>query len=219
LAEAECDKVWLFQWFLQIAGRIQKVLGKDYMKIALRYMGSYLSSRTGQKPSALETVDDLRCYGLRVIDKIEDPQNAVLYGILEADRSYRASLKRGEDGFNKVAGLILDASLVGKEPLKISDIYDAAQKYFEYLKCIRVDVPTSYQKVDSDTINVIVSNCMYKDCCRTVHAEKLFRDDGTPFCWVLKMNGSGIFKLSEKRLDYRLLEFDTPNCRGILLKL
>jgi len=55
-------------------------------------------------------------------------------------------LKRGEDGFNKVVELVLDASLVGKEPLKISDIYDAAQKYFEYLASIRIEVSTSYQK-------------------------------------------------------------------------
>jgi hypothetical protein len=218
LVEVELDKVWLFQWFLQIAGKIQKILGKNYMRIALRHMGNYLDSRTGTRPSALETVDSFRGYGLQVIDEIEDPWNAVLYGLLEADRDYRASMKRGEDGFDKVVELVLDASLVGKEPLKISDIYGAAQKYFEYLKSIRVDVPTSYQKVDSDTLNLTVSNCMYKDCCRTVHAENLFRDDGTPFCWVLKMNCSGISKLSEKRIDYRLLEFDTPDCKGVLFK-
>nr|MDO8081380.1 hypothetical protein [Candidatus Freyarchaeota archaeon] len=53
---------------------------------------------------------------------------------------------------------------------------------------------------------------MYKDYYRTVQAEKLFRDDGTPFCWVLRMNCLGVSKLSEKRVDYRLLEFDTPDC-------
>lgn len=54
-------------------------------------------------------------------------------------------MKRGEDEFiNKVVELVLDKSLVGKEPLKISDIYDTAQKYFEYLASIRVEVSTSY---------------------------------------------------------------------------
>ncbi|WXG42290.1 MAG: hypothetical protein WED07_16245 [Candidatus Freyarchaeum deiterrae] len=219
MVEVEVDKVWLFQWFLQIAGRIQKILGKNYMRIALRHMGNYLYSRTGKRPSTLETVDSFRDYGLQVIDKIEDPWNAVLYGFLEADRDYRASMRSGEDGFNKVVELVLDASLVGKECLKISDIYDATQKCFEYLNSIRVDVHSSYQKVDSETLNLTVSNCLYKDCCRTVQAEELFRDDGTPLCWILKMNCSGISRLSEKRTDYRLLEFDMPDCRGILLKL
>jgi len=219
LVEVEVDKVWLFQWFLQIAGRIQKILGRDYMRLALRHMGNYVGSRTSKRPFAIETVDSFRCYALEVIDEIEDPWNAVLYGFLEADRNYRASMKRDESGFNKVVELVLDASLVGKEPLKISDFYDAAQKCFECLKSIRVDVPTSYQKVDSETLNLMVGNCLYKGCCRTVQGEELLQDDGTPFCWVLKMNCSGISRLSEKLTNYRLLEFDLPDCRGILLKL
>ncbi len=219
MGEVERDKVWLFQWFLQIAGRIQKVLGKDYMKIALHHMGNYLSSRDGENPPSLKTVDNFRGYGLQSVEKIEDPWNSVLYGLLEADRDYKASLKRGESGFNKVAQLILEASLVGKEPMKVSDIHEAAQKYFDFLKSIRVDVPISYQEVDSETINVVVSDCMYKECCRTVQAESLFRDDGNPFCWVMKINCSGIFKLSDESVEYRLLEFDAPDCKGILFKL
>ncbi|MGQ9723022.1 MAG: hypothetical protein ACUVXA_17065 [Candidatus Jordarchaeum sp.] len=219
MEEVGLDKVWLFQWFLQIAGRIQKILGKDYMRIALYHMGNYISGRIGEKRPALDSVDKFRGYGLQRIGQIEDPWNSVLYGLLEADEDYKASLKRGESGFNKMAQLILEASIVGKEPIEIPSIYEAAQKYFDFLKSIKLDVPTSYQEIDADTINVVVSDCLYKDCCRTVQAENLFRDDGTPFCWVLKINCTGIFKLSRNSVEYRLLEFDAPNCRGIIFKL
>ncbi|MFB0562702.1 MAG: hypothetical protein ACETWM_15985 [Candidatus Lokiarchaeia archaeon] len=218
MSELEYDKVWLFQWFLQIVGRIQKILGKDYMKIALQHMGNYLSSRTGEKAPNFESVDKFRDYGLQIMGKIEDPWNAVLYGLLEGDRDYRASLKRGESGFNKVAELVLDASLVGKEPFEVSEILEAAQKFLEYLMSIRLDVPTSYQQIDSDALYAVVSNCIYKECCRTVQAGRLLRGDGTPFCWVLKMNCSGILKLSGVSVDYRLIDFDSPACRGLILK-
>jgi hypothetical protein len=219
LEEVGLDKVWLFQWFLQIAGRIQKILGKDYMKIALYHMGNYISSRTGENPPYPKSIDNFRGYGLERIGQIEDPWNSILYGLLEADKDYGSSLKRGESGFNNVAQLVLEASLVGKEPLEISGVYEAAQKYYDYLKTIRVYVPISYQEVDAETLNVVVSDCLYKECCRTVQAENLFRDDGNPFCWVLKINCSGILRLSGESVEYRLLEFDAPDCRGIIFKL
>ncbi|MEM2985362.1 MAG: hypothetical protein QXL24_09070 [Candidatus Jordarchaeaceae archaeon] len=213
------DKVWLFQWFLQIAGRVQKILGKEYMRIAIYHMGNYVSSRVGEKRPDLDSLDKFRVYGLQVMGRIEDPWNSVLYGILEADRDYRASLKRGESGFNKVSQLILEASIVGKESFKTQSICEAAQKYSEFLKSIRLDIPVSIQEVDADTLNVVIGDCLCKDCCRTVQAEKLFRDDGTPYCWALKINCSGISQLSNSPVEYRLLEFDKPHCRGIILRL
>ncbi|MHA1262056.1 MAG: hypothetical protein ACTSSA_08115 [Candidatus Freyarchaeota archaeon] len=218
MGEAVSDRVWLFQWFLQIAGRIQKILGSEYMRIALQHMGNYLGTRIGETPPVFETIDSFRSYGLERIEKVEDPWNAFLYGVLAADRDYRASLKRGESGFEKFAELILEASLIGKEPFDVSDIGEAAQKFYECLKSIRVDIPTSIQVVDSDTLDVVVGDCPYKGCCRTVQAESLFRDDGTPFCWVIKLNCSGILRLSDVPVDYRLLEFDAPDCRGIILR-
>ncbi|MBS7251519.1 MAG: hypothetical protein KIH08_13165, partial [Candidatus Freyarchaeota archaeon] len=160
------DKVWLFQWFLQVAGRIQKILGKEYMRIAIYHMGNYVSSRVGEKRPDLDSLDKFRVYGLQVMGRVEDPWNSVLYGILEADRDYRASLKRGESGFNKVSQLVLEASMVGKEPFKTQSICEAAQKYSEFLKSIRLDLPASVQEVDADTINVVVGDCLCKGCCR-----------------------------------------------------
>jgi len=190
------DRVWLFQWFLQIAGRIQKILGSEYMRIALQHMGNYLGTRIGETPPVFETIDSFRSYGLERIEKVEDPWNA-----------------------EKFAELILEASLIGKEPFDVSDIGEAAQKFYECLKSIRVDIPTSIQVVDSDTLDVVVGDCPYKGCCRTVQAESLFRDDGTPFCWVIKLNCSGILRLSDVPVDYRLLEFDAPDCRGIIFRV
>ncbi|MHA1430986.1 MAG: hypothetical protein ACTSRV_11440 [Candidatus Freyarchaeota archaeon] len=196
MGEAVSDRVWLFQWFLQIAGRIQKILGSEYMRIALQHMGNYLGTRIGETPPVFETIDSFRSYGLERIEKVEDPWNA-----------------------EKFAELILEASLIGKEPFDVSDIGEAAQKFYECLKSIRVDIPTSIQVVDSDTLDVVVGDCPYKGCCRTVQAESLFRDDGTPFCWVIKLNCSGILRLSDVPVDYRLLEFDAPDCRGIIFRV
>lgn len=219
LEQEGLDKVWLFQWFLQIAGRIQKSLGKEYMRIALRHMGNYVSSRVGEKIPDLESLDKFRAHGLQVMGRIEDPWNSVLYGFLEADRDYRASLKRGESGFNKLAQLILEASIVGKEPFETQSICEATQKSYEFLKSIKLNFPVSIQEVDADTLNVVIGDCLFKNCCRAVQADNLLRDDGTPYCWVLKINCSGISQLSKSPMDYRLLEFDKPHCRGIILRL
>jgi hypothetical protein len=219
LEQEGVDKAWLFQWFLQIAGRIQKILGKDYMRIALFHMGNYVSNRLGEKRPDLDSLDKFRVYVLQRLGKIGDPWNSVLYGILEADRDYKASLKRGDSGFDKVVRLILESSIVGKEPIKTQSICEATQKYFYLLKSVRLDIPASIQEVDADTINVVISDCLCKGCCRAVQAEKLFRDDGTPFCWALKIGCAGIYQSSRTPSEYRLLEFDKPHCRGIILRL
>ncbi|MBS7288240.1 MAG: hypothetical protein KIH01_05730 [Candidatus Freyarchaeota archaeon] len=190
----------------------EEIYGPLFSKKAIEYALKFISSKTGESaPSSIETLEQLAGYLVSSIRKYPRPYCALLYAEIRAEVELQGEIGAAiqiseikwakrfteaakKDVKNDIEKILLDLNKMTRD-LKVSS-----------------DDESGYRVNDDGTLDMVFTNCYFKDVCEQALAEGLKRTDGRKYCPA----SSGICRyfrsITGYEWDYDLLEFNKPYC-------
>lgn len=99
------------------------------------------------------------------------------------------------------------------------DIFEAIYKAQEINKAVKTAVPSREIRGENNQVIIIVPNCAYKDACEALLNEGVLRSVGGMECIYLIITNAGAEIITKKHLDYRLEEYGSSECKGIIFEV
>lgn len=199
-----------------------KIYGPTYIRIVSEYGLEFEAKMLKEKPPINEGLDATANYILKNMNRYPRAQCALAYAIGKAEAKLQGAFGAGNKraAYNAMKNVLESSGLLSSVE-KTEDAFKACKMYADTLKLIKSVVPARYSRSSGKNNEIIAvhHDCPYKDCCRAQVNEGLTRMVGGRECIALLMANACIEIITKKQFDYRLDEFDKPECTGRIFEI
>jgi len=198
-----------------------KMYGPIYARKVSEYGLEFEAKMLNEKPPVYDGLDETISYIMKNASRYPRVQCPLHYGMGKAEAMLQGASGAGAKraAYNAMKNVLESSGILGGE--RTEDGFKACRMYSESLKRIKSVVPTTYTRSEEKNteITAVHHNCPYKDSCRARVNEGLTRMVGGRECTALLMANASIEIITKKQFDYRLEEFDKPDCVGRIFEI
>lgn len=219
--DVETDKQALTFLVKYAADETSKIYGPIFNRMAAEHAVRFEAEKLGEKPPEnITTLDEATDYIMRNLNKYPRGYNSLMYAIgkVEAKLQGATGAAAKRTAFSAMKSIIKNSGILNDLEGKISDPFEAIYKVQELEKHTKTTVPAKYKKQGNQVI-AEYPDCPFKEVCRKFNEEGVLRTVGGMECINLITLNAQAEIITQKRLDYKLEEFDKPHCKGKIYEL
>jgi hypothetical protein len=198
-----------------------RMYGPAYVRMVSEHGLEFEARMLNEKSPIYVGLDETISYIMKNMNRYPRVQCPLHYGMGKAEAMLQGASGAGAKraAYNAMKNVLESSGILGGE--RTEDGFKACRMYSESLKRIKSVVPTTYtrSKEKNTEITAVHRNCPYKDSCRARVKEGLTRMVGGRECTALLMANASIEIITKKQFDYRLEEFDKPDCVGRIFEI
>jgi hypothetical protein len=185
---------------------------------ALQFEAEKLKEKT---PQNLPGLDDVFNYIIANLDKYPRGYNSLIYGIAKAESKLQGSTASGAKraAYSAVKAILQSSGLLNSVIGTTEDAFESIEKSSEIGKAAKTSPAMRFIREENNGVTIVVPDCPFKDACRSFVKEGISRLVGGSECINLIDNAASVEIITKKQFDYRLEEFDKPQCRGRIFEV
>ncbi|MEM2145652.1 MAG: hypothetical protein QW279_09840 [Candidatus Jordarchaeaceae archaeon] len=201
---------------------MDKFYGPIYTRMVSEYALKFESEKLNEKPPEnIQGLDQVTDYIMANLNRYPRGYCALFYGSAKTQKNLEGSIGSGarRSGFQVMKSLIESSGMLNSVIGTTEDLLEAIKKSAEIVKAAKIIISMRYIREENNDLTMIVPNCPYKDACRAYMEEGISRMVGGLECTNLTCQAAISEIITKKHLDYRLEEFDKPECRGRIFEI
>ena len=222
IVESEPDRQ---SYVLFIKGAVEET-AKLYGPIFTRMVSNYALEFEAEKlreepPENIQGLEDVINYILANLDRYPQGYCSLVYGIAKAESKLQGSTGAGSkrSAFHAMKSILESSGLVNGLIGSTKDAFEAIDKFEELSKTVKTAYPERFIREENGQVTMVVDDrCPFRDACMAFVNEGISRMVGGEECVSLITHVAVTEIITKKHFDYRLDEFDTPECRGRIFK-
>ncbi|MEM2146891.1 MAG: hypothetical protein QW279_16120 [Candidatus Jordarchaeaceae archaeon] len=204
--------------FTKIAiGSGVKFYGPIFKRMTSLYALEFESRMLNEKPSEnMQGLDEVIDYITNNLSRYPRGHCSLIYGMFKAESKLQgfsgAGAKRA--AYTSMKSILEITGILNKFVGTTDDAFDSCKKASFIFEVTKIVIPMSLTQGEGNQLNLVFHDCPYKDACVSLVKEKLTRLAGGWECAALMFINAGLEIIKKKTFDYKLDEFNTPNCTG-----
>ncbi len=199
-----------------------KLYGPVFTRMVSEHAVKFEAEKLKEKPPQnIRGMDDVYNYIIVNFDKYPLGYNSLIYGIAKAESKLQGSLAAGSKraSYSAVKALLEFSGMLSGLIETTEEVFDALKSTEAIGKATKMCILTTWTREENNAVTMVVPNCLFKDACRALQKEGMSRMVGGSECINLIDNTATAEIITKKHYDYRLEEFDKPECRGKIYEI
>ncbi|WXG39810.1 MAG: hypothetical protein WED07_03125 [Candidatus Freyarchaeum deiterrae] len=201
---------------------MDKIYGPLFTRMVSEYALQFEAEKLNEEPPEnIQGLDAVTNYITANLNRYPRGYCAIFYGVAKTEKNLQGSIGSGSRraAFNAMKSIIESSGMLSSVIGTTEDIFEAIAKAVEIVKAVKINISMRYIKGEDKEITMVVPNCPYKDACRSYIREGISRLVGGSECTNLTCQAVISELITKKHLDYRLEEFDKPQCKGTIFEV
>ncbi|WXG39807.1 MAG: hypothetical protein WED07_03110 [Candidatus Freyarchaeum deiterrae] len=199
-----------------------KLYGPVFTRMVAEYALQFEAEKLKEKPPEnIQGVDDVYNYITVNFEKYPQGYNSLIYGIGKAESKLQGFTAAGAKraAYRAMKAIIEISGLLNNAIGTTEDALEAVTKVCDIGKAAKMTIPMRYIREENNGLTMVVPNCLFKDACLAFINEGISRMVGGSECVNLIIPTAGMELITKKHFDYKLEEFDKPECRGMIFEI
>nr|MDO8082074.1 hypothetical protein [Candidatus Freyarchaeota archaeon] len=195
----------------------RKLYGPIFPRMASRYALEFESRMLKEKPPEnIQGLEEVTNYIIANLDRYPNGCSALSYGIFKAESKLQGSTGAGAKrvAYGAMKSILESSGILNSVVGTTEDVFEAYKKFTDSVRSTKVVILTRVIRKENNQVVVVFHDCPFKEACRAFVDEGISRMIGGWECIALIIVNVGIEIITKNTLDYKLEEFDKPNCRG-----
>ncbi|MGQ9721982.1 MAG: hypothetical protein ACUVXA_11745 [Candidatus Jordarchaeum sp.] len=200
----------------------EKIYGPIFTRIASEHALQFEAEKLMDKPPEnIQNLQEVTNYIINNLDKYPNGYCALMYGIAKAESKLQGSTGAGSkrSAFSAMKSIIESSGMLNSVIGTTGDLFEALDKFEEIGKMVKTAIPLRFIRGENNEVTMVSKNCPYKDACRAFINEGIGRLVGGQECINIICHAAVAEIITKKRFDYKLYEFDKPECRGKIFEV
>nr|MDO8083096.1 hypothetical protein [Candidatus Freyarchaeota archaeon] len=222
IVESEPDSQVSVLFIKSAVQETEKIYGPIFTRMVSKYALRFEAEKLGEKtPENIQGLEEVTNYILANLKRYPKGYCALMYGIGKAESKLEGSTGAGAKraAYNAMKSIILASGMLNSIIGITGDVFEALEKFEEIGKAIKTAIPLHFIKGEKNDVTMISNNCPYKDACLAFMNEGISRLIGGSECINIICHTVVSEIVTKKQFDYRLEEFDKPECRGRIFEI
>lgn len=197
----------------------EKVYGPAYGRLAKKNTILFAAKKCGESPVEDAQEGDwtqVKEYLQKNLNRYPHIYNALIYSMGRTE-----SMLQGATGSSqRISTTEVAKNLESGKTGEATNLKEAWKKSVDKLVFFGL-MPTkvSYKLEDDSTVNYVVDDCPFRDCCEAFISEKIKKMDGRQICALGRIMSSDIGQKLKGGCDYFIDDFANPSCKGRIVVL
>jgi hypothetical protein len=199
-----------------------KLFGPIFTRMVSEYALQFEVSMLKEKPPEnIKGLEEVTKYIIANLSRYPPGYCSLFYGIAKAESRLQGSTGSGakRSAFSGVKAIIESSGLLNSVVGTTENVFEAFAKSKDIFKATKTLIQIRYTRGENNQVTLEIYDCPYKDVCRIIVEEGVTRFVGGLECINLITLNAAAEIITKKQLDYRLDEFDEPNCRGRIFEV
>ncbi|MEM3586700.1 MAG: hypothetical protein QXO71_05185, partial [Candidatus Jordarchaeaceae archaeon] len=195
---------------------MEKIYGPLFTRMVAEYALEFEAKKLKEEPPPkIQGLDQVTNYIIANLDRYPRGYCALFYGIAKTEKNLEGSLGSGSRRavYNAMKAIIESSGVFNSIIGSTEDLFEAAAKASELMKANNIGISVRWIRSENALV-MVVPDCPYKDACREYVNEGISRMVGGLECTTLNSQSVISEVITKKRFDFKLDEFDKPECRG-----
>ena len=222
IVEGEPDAQMTVFFSKSAVQEMDKVYGPIFTRMVSENALKFEAEKLNEKPPEnIRGLDQVTDYILANLNRYSRGYCAIFFGIAKTEKNLQGSIGAGgrRAAFNAMKAIIESSGLLNSVIGTTEDTLEALAKYMEMANAAKLTLSMRLNREENNDVTLVVPNCPYKDACRTYPKEGISRLVGGSECTNLTCLTVVSEIITKKHMDYRLGEFDKPECKGRIFEV
>ena len=200
----------------------EKIYGPIFTRMASEYALKFEAEKLNENPPEnIQGLEEVTNYIIANLDRYPQGYCSLMYGIGKAESKLQGSTGAGakRSAYNAMKSIIESSGMLNNIIGTTQDVFEALDKFEEIGKAVGTAIPLRFIREESKGVTMVSDKCPYKDACRAFVNEGISRLVGGAECINIICHTVVAEIVIKKQFDYRLDEFDKPECRGRIFQV
>lgn len=194
-----------------------KFYGPIFKRMVSLYTLDFEARMLKEKPPEnIQGLEEVTDYVTTNLERYPRGHCALIYGIFKAESKLQgfsgAGAKRA--AYSSMKSILEITGMLNKFVGTTEDAFESCKRSSFIFEVTKIVIPMRLTMGDNNQLNLMLHDCPYKDACISLVKEKLSRLTGGWECVSLMLFNAGLEIITKKTFDYKLDEFNTPDCTG-----
>jgi hypothetical protein len=191
------------------------IFARFVAEAALKFEAEKLKEKPPQNINS-NSLEDVSKYILANLTKYPRGYCALIYGVGKAESKLEGSMASGakRSAWSAMKSMLEASGLVNSLIGTTESTFEALVKFTDIAKPLKTSITSRAIRGKNNDLTLIVPECPYKDGCKALFKEGVTRGVGGMECMCLIADTAAVGLITKKRLDYKVEEFDKPECKG-----
>ncbi|MEM3526310.1 MAG: hypothetical protein QXV37_02755 [Candidatus Jordarchaeaceae archaeon] len=194
-----------------------KFYGPIFKRMVSLYASNFEARMLNESPPEnIQGLEEVINYITKNLDRYPKGYCSLVYGIFKAESKLQgfsgAGAKRA--AYSSMKSILEITGMLNKFIGTTKDAFESCKRTSFIFDVTRIVIPIRLTKEEDNQLTLVIRNCPYKDACTSLVKEGVSRLTGGWECVSLMLLNAGLEIITKKGFDYRLDEFNTPDCRG-----
>nr|MDO8083092.1 hypothetical protein [Candidatus Freyarchaeota archaeon] len=222
IVESEPDSQTFVLFAINAIEETAKLYGPIFTRMVSEYALKFEAEKLKEKPPEnIQGLEQVTNYIITNLKRYPRGYCSLIYGVGKAEARLQGSTGAGakRSAFHAMKSILENSGLLNSATGTTKDLFEALDKYEEISKAVKTAFPLHLIRGENNQVTMVVPNCPFKDSCKAVMNEGISRLVGGSECTVLITHNAVAEIVTKKQFDYRLDEFDKPQCRGRIFEV
>lgn len=198
-----------------------KLYGPIFTRMVSEYTLQFEAEKLKEKPPEnIQGLDQVTNYILANLDKYPKGYCSLMYAIGKAESQLQGSTGSGakRSAYSAMKSIIKASGMLNSIIGTTEEVFEALTKFEEIGKMVKTAIPLRFIGGKNNDVTMVTDKCPYKDACRAFVREGISRMVGAE-CINIICHAAVSEIVTKKQFDYRLDEFDKPECKGRIFEV
>jgi hypothetical protein len=222
IVESDADPTFAVSLIKIMAEDTAKLYGPIFTRMVSEYALQFEAEKLKEKPPQnIQGLEAVANYITRNLERYLRGYCSLLYGIGKTESILEGSSGPGSkrSAYSITKTILQSSGMLNNLIGTTEDIFEALDKFEKAQEATKTATPLRFIKGENNQVTKISNNCSFKDVCRALAKEGVSRLVGGKECVTLIAHTAAVEIITKKTFDYKLDEFDKPECKGRIFEV